>query len=272
MAAVFAATVLSLAPSVHGADQVQIVFKGGRTLPLDAVTVENGQFKVLSALNGFAQGQAFRLDLADYVSGEKPEAVNRGVALVLLEKPVEAISQLEPVLAAHKATASVQGNYWVEAARATLFAYAMIGNTAKMDALGREISAATRGAGTDPSVTLAKALALPPSKADEKAVMLKDLLSDDQPIEIAAYAGYFRAQTLQRLKRGPEALEAYLSVPCLLPTGSSVVNGAAELAASQFLADQSRREEALALLNAAVRDAKGTEVAAEANKRLESLK
>ena len=46
----------------------------------------------------------------------------------------------------------------------------------------------------------------------------------------------------------------------------------AELFASESLVKQSRREEAVALLRAAMNDARGTVIADEAKKRLESLK
>jgi hypothetical protein len=273
MTAVVAAASLSLVSVAFAQEQPRIVFKGGRSLPVDALAFENGQFRVLAATEGVAQGQMIRLDLADYVSGEKPAAVGRGVALLLMEKPVEALAQLEPVLVSQKPTAAVQGNCWVETARAAVLAYAMIGNTSKMDALAKELADAVPGAGSDPALALAKALALPPStKIEIKLTAFGDLLTDDNPVEISAYAAYFRADVLLKAKRNAEALEGFLTVPCLFPTGGGVITGAAELAASDFLVQQSRRDEAIALLNAAARDARGTAVAEEAKKRLESLK
>jgi tetratricopeptide (TPR) repeat protein len=267
------ATLLSLAPASRAADPLRIVFKGGRSLPVDAITVENGQFKVLTAQDSFTAGQTFKTDLADYISGEKPEAINRGVAFILMDKPVEAIAQLEPVLNSQKVTASVQGNYWVEAARALLVAYARIGNNTKMEALGKELADATPESGTDPGMLLAKAISLPLStKLDDRLNAFGDLLEDKNPVDVSAYAAFFRANFLSRTKKEAEALQGYLTVPCLYPTGGSVINGAAELFASESLVKQSRREEAVALLRAAMNDARGTVIADEAKKRLESLK
>lgn len=267
------ATLLSFAPVSRAADPLRIVFKGGRSLPIDAVTIENGQFKVLTAQDGFEAGKTFKTDLADYISGEKPEAINRGVAFVLMDKPVEAIGQLESVLNSQKITASIQGNYWIETARALLVAYARIGNNAKMEALGKELADATPEPGIDAGMLLAKAISLPLStRSDERLNAFGDLLDDKNPTDVAAYAAFFRANFLSRTKKEAEALQGYLTVPCLYPTGGSVINGAAELFASELLAKQSRREEAVALLRAAINDARGTAIAEEAKKRLESLK
>jgi len=267
------ATLLSFVPVSRAADPLRVVFKGGRSLPVEALTIENGQFKVLAGQDNFTTGQVFKTDLADYISGEKPEAINRGIAFVLLDKPVEAISQLEPVLNSQKVTAAIQGNYWIETARALLVAYARIGNNAKMEALGKELADATPESGVDAGMLLAKAIALPLStKLDERLNAYGDLLDDKNPAEVSAYAAFFRANFLARAKKETEALQSYLAVPCLYPTGGNVINGAAELFASEFLAKQSRREEAVALLQAAIHDAPGTAVADEAKKRLDSLK
>lgn len=267
------ATLLSFVPASRAADPLRIVFKGGRSLPVDAITVENGQFKVLTAQDSFTAGQTFKTDLADYISGEKPEAINRGVAFILMDKPVEAIAQLESVLNSQKATATVQGNYWIEAARALLVAYARIGNNAKMEALGKDLADATPESGTDAGMLLAKAISLPPStKLDERLNAFGDLLDDKNPVDVSAYAAFFRANALSKTKKEADALQGYLTVPCLYPTGGNVINGAAELFASEALVKQSRREEAVALLRAAMNDARGTAIADEAKKRLESLK
>ena len=90
---------------------------------------------------------------------------------------------------------------------------------------------------------------------------------------MCAYASFFRGNLLKKEKRNPEALEAYLFVPCLFPTGGLVLNAAAEIQAADFLTAQGgRREEATALLHSAVRDGVGTLLVKEADKRLESLK
>jgi len=267
-----AATALLTATAAHAAEPVRIVFTGGRMLPIEAVELKNGQFTVLTPQEGFTQGQTFAANLADHIFGDKPDGLNRGIALLLLDDPVKALGALEPVLASQKVTAGVQGNFWVEAARATVIAYAWMGNSAKAEALGKELSDATK-ASPDPAVTLGKALLQPVStKIDTKLTAYNDLVNDTVPTDIAAYAAFYRAAVLKRGHRDAEALESYLSVPCLYPTGSSLVSGAAELAAADALLVQARREEATALLNSASRDARGTPIADEAQKRLEGLK
>jgi tetratricopeptide (TPR) repeat protein len=73
-------------------------------------------------------------------------------------------------------------------------------------------------------------------------------------------------------KKNAEALEAFLSVPCLYPSGGLIFNAAAELQAADLLAALGRREEAIALLESALRVSSGTVLADEANARLTSLK
>ena len=67
-------------------------------------------------------------------------------------------------------------------------------------------------------------------------------------------------------------LNAYLSVSTLYPSGSRILNGAAELRAADILISLNRRPEAITLLNSAVRDADGTLIAEEAANRLKSVK
>ena len=175
------------------------------------------------------------------------------------------------------------GNFWLEAARAALVAYALTGNTAKCTEIGKEISDATPSQGIDPFVSLGKALLLPAStKVEDRVVALSDLTTDNLPADVAAYASFFRGQLLKGAKRSAdaaeakkqdaEALEAYLMVPCLFPSGGLILNAVAEMNAAEFLVTLGRREEAVALLNSSIRQSPGTLVAADANKRLESLK
>jgi hypothetical protein len=51
-----------------------------------------------------------------------------------------------------------------------------------------------------------------------------------------------------------------------------IVNAASEIQASSYLVTLGRREEAVALLNSAIRQAAGTVLIPDANKRLESIK
>ncbi|MES2658725.1 MAG: hypothetical protein V4689_08905 [Verrucomicrobiota bacterium] len=262
---------LTVASAQDGA--ARIVFQNGRSVPVSAVAVQGNQIVVNAAADGFNQGQTFPLESADHVYGVKPVEVNRGTALVLTGKPGDALKLLEPVVAQHKMTAKIPGNFWMEAARATLVAYALNGDTAKCAELGKEISDATPQQGIDPFVSLGKALMLPAStKAADRETAFRDLTTDNLPTAVCAYASLFRANVLKEAKKDAEALEAYLMVPCLFPSGGMILNATAELNAAEHLTTLGRREEAVALLQSSVRESSGTLVAAEANKRLESLK
>ncbi len=162
-------------------------------------------------------------------------------------------------------------------------AYALTGNSAKVTEIGKEISDATPAQGIDPFVSLGKALLLPATtKVEDRAVALGDLTTDNLPADVAAYASFFRGHLLKSVKRAPEAtealkqdaetLEAYLSVPCLFPSGGLILNAVAEVNAAEILVKMGRREEAVALLVSAIRQSPGTLVTTDANKRLDSLK
>lgn len=280
--ALFAALVLAL-PAADAAEPMRVVFQNGRSIPLSMLSLSGGKLVTTSAGDGFTQGQTIALEAIDHVYGEKPAEINPGIALLLMGKPADAQKLLEPVLSAQKVTASISGNYWVEAARAALVAYAVQGNSAQVTSIGKEISDATPEQGIDPFVLLGKALLQPGSaRTAERDAALKELINDDQPADLCAYASYYRAELLREAKRSADAaearkqdqgmLDAYLAIPCLYPTGGMILNGAAELKASEILASFGRREEAVALLNSCIRHSNGSLVVAEANKRLDSLK
>lgn len=255
------------------AEPTRIVLQNGRAVDISAVAVQGDNLVLKVAVDGFTAGQAIPLATADHVYGEKPAGLNSGVAQLLMGKPADALALLEPILASQKVTASISGNYWLEAARAALVAYAEQGNTAKCTDLGKEISDATPASGNDPFVNLGKALLLPPStKVDERRTAFNDLTTDNLPADVCAYASFYRAKLLKGAKRDKESLEAYLSVSGLFPAGGIIVTSAAELNASEALTALGRRDEAVALLKSAARGAPGTPLAAEATKRLESLK
>lgn len=255
------------------AESARIVFQNGRSIPLTAVTLQGDKLMIQAAADGFNPGQSFPLQSADHIYGDKPAAVNQAVALLLSEKAKDAIKLLEPVVAEHRSSAKIPGNFWLEAARAALVAYAVDGNAAKCTEIGKEISDATPAQGIDPFVSLGKALLISSTgKADERAVALGDLTTDNLPADVCAYASYYRGVLFKEKKRDSEALEAYLSVPCLYPAGGMILNAAAEVKAADLLTPLGRREEAVALLNSALRACAGTILAEETNKRLESLK
>ncbi len=267
-----AAATLSIS-STNAAEPTRVVFQNGRAIALSALTLQGNTLSVTTASEGFTPGQNFPLETADHIFGEKPPELNPAIALLLMGKSAESLKLLEPLLASQRVSAKIPGNYWVEAARAALVAYATNGDTAKCNDIGREISDATPIQGIDPFVSLGKALLLPAStKVADKESALRDLTTDNLPADVCAYASFYRANLLKGAKRDPEALEAYLMVPCLFPSGGAILNGVAELQASEFLNTPGRREEAVALLNSSISHTPGTLVSAEANKRLESLK
>lgn len=264
---------LSLADAGAQDAGARIVFQNGRSVPVAAVVVQGNQIIVKAAAEGYSEGQTFPFESADHVYGVKPVEVNRGIALLLTGKPAEALKLLEPIVAQHQMTAKIPGNFWLEAARATLVGYALNGDPTKCNDIGKAISDATVTQGIDPFVSLGKALMLPSStKAVDRATAFQDLTTDNQPAVVGAYASFFRGNALKDAKKDAEALEAYLMVPCLFPSGGMILNAAAELNAAEYLTALGRREEALALLRSAVRESASTLISVEANKRLESLK
>ena len=259
---------------IHAQDAppLQIALVGNRTLPFNAISVDGDTITVKAAMNGFNQGQSFPLNLASHIQGTKPAAINEGIAQLLLGNPSEAIKLFDPILSEHRVTAKIPGNFWIETARAALVANALSGFRAKAEELGDEISDSTAAAGKDPTVALGKALLITASTPlDDRLSVLSTLATDDSPADVSAYACFFKAELLKTAKREDEALESYLCVSTLYPTGGVVLNAAAEMNASRILASRNRREEALALLKSAAREAQGTAVAEEAEKRIKSL-
>lgn len=255
------------------AEPLRIVLRNGRALPLSSVTLQGSNLSLTTPVEGFTAGQVIPLDLADHVYGDKPSEINPAIALLLMGKPSDALRLLEPIVSSQRLTAQIPGNFWLEAARAALVAYALEGNTTKCADIGKEISDATPSQGIDSFVSLGKALLMPATvKVADREVALRDLTTDNLPSDVCAYASFFRGNLLKAAKRDQEALEAYLMVSCLFPTGGLILSGAAELNASDYLKASTRREEAVALLKSAISHTTGTLVVAEANKRLESLK
>jgi tetratricopeptide (TPR) repeat protein len=281
-AALLACAIAALALPV-AADPPRIVFQNGKSVPISAVDAQADKLVIKISGDGFLAGQSYPMAAADHIFGEKPSAINPAIGLLLMGKPADALKLLEPILVEQRVTAKISGNFWLEAARAALVASAVTGNTAKCAELGKEISEATPAQGNDPFVALGKALLMPESaNLDDRLVALGDLSTDNLPADVCAYAAFYRGNLISSLKRDKdpalalkrdaEALEAYLSVPCLYPSGGMILNGVAELRAAEFLVTMDRRDEAVALLKSSLRESAGTLVSVEANKRLESLK
>lgn len=272
--ALLACAAIALPPAAAiAAEPIRVVFQNGRSVPLSSVTLQGNSLTLTGAAEGFTPGQIFPLESADHVFGDKPAEIHPAIALMLMGKPRDALKLLEPLLVSQRVSSKIPGNFWLEAARAASVAYALDGNSTKCEEIGKEISDATPSQGIDPFVSLGKALMMPAStKVADRETALRDLTTDNLPADVCAYASFFRGNLLKGAKRDKEALEAYLMVSCLFPTGGIILSGVAELNASEYLNTATRREEAVALLKSAISHTTGTLVVAEANKRLESLK
>lgn len=262
---------------------ISLVLQNGSSINIASVVLQDGALVVPATVLGFTEGQIIPVESVDHVYGDKPAQLNPAIALLLSDKPADALKMLEPILASQKITAKFPGNFWLEAARAALVAYAVDGNSAKCTEIGKEISDATPASGADPFVALGRALLMPAStKPQEREQALRDLVTSDQPADVSAYAAIYLGNLLKTYKHNPDAAEAlkmdalnmdaYLMVPCLFPSGGMVLNAVAELKASYFLSALGRPSEALAIVKSAIQHSAGTMIAAEANKRLESLK
>lgn len=264
---------LALSAAPLGAEPAQLVFQNGRSIPLSSVDIAQDKVLIKTTAEGFGAGQSFPLTAVSHVFGDRPAELNQAIALILFEKQSEAIALLEPLVAAHRVSAKIPGNFWLESARALLVSYALTGDSARCTQLGKDISDATPAQGSDPFVSLGKALLMPESTGlEERDTSLKDLTTDEMPADVAAYASFFRAKLLKQQKKTPEALHSLLAVPGLHSSGGLILNAAAEILAADMLAALNRRDEAGLLIQSALRVTQGTILTDEANKRLESLK
>lgn len=265
---------VAFAASFAKAAEARVVFQNGKSVLISSVITQGDRLVIKVAGDGFTAGQAFPMVAISHVYGDKPVNINVGISLLLTGKPGDALNLLEPLLAEHSVTANIPGNFWLDSARAALVAYALSGNSAKVTEIGKQITDAAPAQGADPFNALGRALLMPSStKAEDRETALRDLTSDNLPADLCAYASFFRAELLKTLKRDAEALEAYLMVPCLFPSGGMILNGAAEFNAAELISalGEKRRSEAVALLRSSILESAGTVVAVEANKRLESL-
>ena len=251
----------------------QIVLQNGVSVPLGAVALKGDKYEIKTEVGRYVPGDTILVTSVDHVFGEKPAAINQAIALLLTGKPVDGRKVLIPILAEHKDTAKLPGNFWLEAARVSLVANALEGAGPQCDALGKEITAVTANPGQDPYVALGKALLLHKTvKLEDRQAALKAQTTDAQPADVCAYASFFLAGLLQSEKRDSEALEAYLAVPCLFPSGGMILNGVAQLKAAEFLTAEGRRTEAVSLAQSAMRYTKDTVARDLANKLYDSVK
>lgn len=250
-----------------------VVFRTGRSIPLAAIAPQGENFVVREAVAGYAAGAAIPAASISHVSGEKPAALSIGTGQFLMGQPRDAIKTLEPLVSSLKSAAKISGSYWVESARVLVLAYAQEKETAKIDPLVKDISDATPTPGTDPVGRLAKALATPVSSGFEARVgALNDQISDSNLVEMSAFASFFKGRLLEEEKKNTEAIQAYLTVGCLYPSGSVLTTSAAELRSATLLAAKDgRRDEAVSLMKSAAIGGEGTAIGENAKKRVDSL-
>lgn len=268
--------IILIALPLHGAfaGPLEAVLQNGRSVPVSSLALEGDKFVLKVATEAYPVGQIFPLAMVDHIYGERPPEINQAVALTLTGKARDAQVLLKPIVKDHSITAKIPGNFWLDAARSLLVAYAVSGDEANTTDMGNKISDTTPAQGIDPFVMLGKALLIPDTtvKAEDRELALRNLLTEKQPADLCAYASYYRGILFQKDKKTPEALEAYLSVPCLYPAGNFIVNAAAELKAADILTSMNRPKEALALAESALRVSVGTVLADKAKARLASLK
>lgn len=270
--ALLAGAFAALTPAARAAVPPHLVLQNGRAVPVSAVALQNGQLLVKTASADFAANTSIPLAQADYITGDKPAEINQAIALLLTGQPREAAKLLEPLLAEHQFSAKLPGNFWLEAARATTVAHALDANTKAANDLIKAISEATPAQGTDPYYNLVRALSQPGSaKLQDRLDSFNVIAKDNLPADLCAFAAFFRAELLREHKRDAEALEGYLTISCLFPSGGLTINGIARFRAAELLVAMKRRDEALALANSSLRCVRGTTVEAPLKKLLESI-
>lgn len=256
-------------------DETSIVFTVGgvsKSIPIEKLTLANNKFTVKDPGDKYP-AVPLELAWASHVSGEEPPQIAEAVGLLLMNKPSDAVTLLDPVLEKHQITAKIPGNYWIRAARAALVAHSINRATAKCAEIGKAISDATPVAGDDPSVALSNAMLTPLSvKIDDRIAALEALANDGSPPEVSAYACFFRGNLLKTARKEALALDSYLSIPSRFPTCGRVIVAAAELNAGELLAKLNRRPEAILCLEDAIREGKGTVISAEAEKRIPQIR
>jgi predicted Zn-dependent protease len=269
------AVTLAASQAAHAAapEPMRIVLLNGRSIPITSVQLQAENLIVTTAFESFAKDQIIPFAIADHVFGPQPAELKQAVAQLLTGQAKEARKLVEPLVSQHRITAKIPGNYWIASARTLLLASAVMGDAAKCTEIGKELSEVTSSKGSDPFVALGRALLLPAAtKAEERKIALSDLTNANSlQAEVCAYAAFYLGNLHREAKRNDKALEAYLSVPCLYPSGGLVILAAAEIQAAELLSALSRPLEAVALLNSAVRDAAGTPLVDEAAKLLKSL-
>lgn len=255
------------------AEPLRVVFQNGKSIPVSALMLQGDKLVLKTPTEGFGTGQTFSIKTADYIQGAKPPEINQALAHLLNNSPADAQKLLLPIVEVQDVTAKISGNYWLDAARALLVTYAALGDSSNTSDIGKKISAATSSQGVEPFVLLGKALLMSDSaEAQNRELALRDLTTDAMPDDLRAFASFYLGDLFKKQKKTAEALEAYLSITTLFPSGGVILNAAAELQAAEILATMKRREESVALMESALRVSAGTVLAEEANSRIKLLK
>jgi len=186
-----------------------LVLANGRAVPLASVALQGDNFVVKTATPDFVANAIIPAATVDHVFGDKPAEIDQAGALLLMGRRDEALKLLEPVLAKHKDTAKLPGNFWLEAARAATVAHAANGDAAPAGELAKAIAEATPAQGADPISGLVRALAMPTSvDFKERVDALRAQAGPELPADVSAYASFFRAELLLKRKLQAEAHEA----------------------------------------------------------------
>ncbi len=261
-------------PTPQAPRPFSVVFLNGKSAPVAALTLQGENFVVNTTTTDFNQGQVLPANTASHIDGERPQALNQAIALLLSNKARDARDLLEPIHASQVITAKIPGNFWVEATRVLMLSHAVSGDPKKSTELGKLVAEATPQQGVDPFTNLGKALAMSPASStlEDRVSAIRMVLTDDQPASVQAYASFFLGQLYLKERKPADALQAFFSVTNLYPTGGLVVCAAAELQAAELLSAQKLNSEALALVQSAQLSAANTVIAQDAAKRMESLK
>lgn len=266
---------IGMASAADEAEAPRLVFRSGitfRSVPVSALRAEGGNFVLTQAVDNLAANTQIPATSVLRVSGGEPEEITKATALMLTGAPGAAIKLLDPLLQSQRATATVPGNFWVNAARMKIVAAAMEGDAKTVDSTSTDL-VNTSKLTTDPTPSLGQIiLESRLGKLEERLQRFDDFVNENRPPRINGLAQYLRADILAGFKRDKEALDGFLTVPALNPTASAVVVAACEFRAAQLLTKMGRKAEAIASYEAIVGSVPGTALAEKSSEILKSLK
>lgn len=169
---------------------LRIVFQQGVAIPIDALELQGEELVTTREVSGTPAGTRIPLGDGIYVTGAKPAGTTNGLALLLENKPAEALAQLGPVLNSHLVTARTPGNFWVDTARIAAVAYSMNGDASGLQQVA-DILESTQGA-ADPMIAVAEELSKESIfTAEAKVERLLEKVNDANPTIVNALIYYF---------------------------------------------------------------------------------